>query len=295
MKKITKYMLMSLIVLGGIFLITQGFTYAKYVSSSVWNYYLKSKGFYFSSPDLTLEGTKNINNNWDFESTYFKIQNSINDSLVSDYDIKYKATCVIDGEEAEYSECRLNGSESNIFEGTLSNYSYCSNPKDDKDVSLYTKEKCEVNGYAWVNQVASQDLYFDIIETTDKEVTNLKVLIEVETTSPYKKILKGEYIINKGRNELGSLNMKYDSYDTYERVTISNSYKENKCAKLKWNSDNLRIDSNNMISNNTDSNGYINEIIFSISSKSNNSYIFYKTDKTKNYSIDDFTLIESAC
>ena len=143
--------------------------------------------------------------------------------------------------------------------------------------------------------MASQDLYFDIIETTDKEVTNLKVLIEVETTSPYKKILKGEYIINKGRNELGSLNMKYDSYDTYERVTISNSYKENKCAKLKWDSDNLRIDSNNMISNNTDSNGYINEIIFSISSKSNNSYIFYKTDKTKNYSIDDFTLIESAC
>ena len=195
MKKVTKYMLMSLIVLSGIFLIIQGFTYAKYVSSSVWNYYLKSKGFYFSSPDLTSEGTKNINNNWDFESTYFKIQNSINDSLISDYDIKYKATCTIDGEEAEYSECRLNGSESNIFEGTLSNYSYCSNMKDDKDVSLYTKEKCEVNGYAWVNQVASQDLYFDIIETTDKEVTNLKVLIEVETTSPYKKTLKGEYII----------------------------------------------------------------------------------------------------
>lgn len=295
MKKVTKYMLMGLIILGGVFLITQGFSYAKYVSSSVWNYYLKSKGFYFSSPDLTLEGTKNINNNWDFESTYFKIQNSVNDSLITDYDIKYKATCTIDGEEASYAECKLNGTNSNIFEGTLSSYSYCSNTKDDTDVSLYTKEKCEVNGYEWINQVATKDLYFDIVETSDTEVTNLTVNIEVETISPYKKTLKGEYIINKGRNELGTLSIKYDSFDSYERVTISNSYKENKCAKLSWNSSDLRIDTNNIISHNTDSNGYINEIIFNIPSKNNTSYIFYKTDKNKSYSINDFTLVESAC
>ena len=257
---------------------------------------MKSKGFYFSSPDLKEDALKNINNNWDGESTYFTIQNSLNDSLITDYDIKYKVTCTISGDAASYSACKVNGTDSNVFEGILSSYSHCINTKDDTDVSLYNQETCEVSGYNWIKQMATKDLYFDIVKTGDKEIIGLTANIEVTTLSPYAKTLKGEYVINKGKNEIGSLSMEYKTYSNYDRLVISNSYKENKCAKLSWNPDNLRIDvDNNIRSYGTDSNGYINEIIFNIASKNNISYIFYKTDKNKSYSISDFTLVESEC
>ena len=49
MKKRTKYMLLLVIILGIISIITNGYSYAKYVSNSAWNYYLSTKGFYFTS------------------------------------------------------------------------------------------------------------------------------------------------------------------------------------------------------------------------------------------------------
>ena len=47
MLKFRKYLIYLVIVLAFILVATNGFTFAKYVSNSVWNYYLNSKGFYY--------------------------------------------------------------------------------------------------------------------------------------------------------------------------------------------------------------------------------------------------------
>ena len=73
------------------------------------------------------------------------------------------------------------------------------------------------------------------------------------------------------------------------------SYDENKCVKLSWNPDNLRIDETNdqISSYQYDNNNHINEIIFNINKKDSISYIFYKTDFNKIYDYKEFNLIES--
>ncbi len=84
MKKRTKILLLSVILLSLVSLITYGYSLAKYVSNSAWNYYLSTKGFYFSSKQLDISKITNINNNWEQDSTYFTIKNSENDFLISD-------------------------------------------------------------------------------------------------------------------------------------------------------------------------------------------------------------------
>ena len=64
MKKKTKIIIMSIFVLVFLLLVTDGFSYAKYVSNSVWNYYLESKDFYFTSDSLGLTSISNVDNNF---------------------------------------------------------------------------------------------------------------------------------------------------------------------------------------------------------------------------------------
>jgi len=295
MRKHRKYILITICVICCIFVITSGFTYAKYVANSVWNYYLNSNGFYFESEDLSVNEKKNINNNWDGSSTYFTISNSSNDSLITEYDINYKVTCTLE-EEYDSVECLMNGSTSNIYEGVLSSYSYCYDRENELNVDLYSKSTCENGGYTWIKQKTEKELYFDIVNNSEDEISSYNVNIVVESTNPYSKKLLGKYILNKGISDIGSLNLNYTSFDDYDNVVVTNTYTEDKCVKLSWDSNNLRIDVNkdNISSYETDTNGYINEIVFKLNSSSNMSYIFYKTDINKSYTFEDFTLVENS-
>ena len=69
MRKDTRIMLVIVSVLVVVFLISRSFSYAKYASNTVWNYYLESKGFYFNT-DLS---TGNTDNNWDGSSITFDV------------------------------------------------------------------------------------------------------------------------------------------------------------------------------------------------------------------------------
>lgn len=293
MRKRTKTLLLSVILLGLISLITSNYTMAKYVSNSALNYYLSTKGFYFSSDELDTIQTTNINNNWDQESVYFTIKNSENDFLVSDYDIKYTVTCTIQNEAAEYSKCTLNGEDSNTFTGTISASSVCVNSAN--EVIDYKKEECELGGYEWKAQENSKEMYFDIIKTGDKDVDYVSVLIEVTSTVPYSKTLIGEFNLSSIDVVDSGLEFDYKEYDDYSRVIVTNSYDENKCVKLNWNADNLRIDetSANISSFKTDSSNNINEIIFKIDKMNSISYIFYKTNFSISYDYQEFSLMES--
>ena len=295
MKKRTKTLLLTVIFLGLICLITYSYSMAKYISNSFWNYYLSTKGFYLTSEQLDINKVTNMNNNWENNSTYFRVENSENDFLITDYDIEYTVKCTIQNEAKEYSKCTLNGTESDTFTGVLSSSSKCMNKIDKQEVSIDTKEECEKKGYEWEIQENYKDLYFDILKTNDHDLTYVSVLVEVTSTKPYKKTLIGEFNLSSSEIHESGLKLDYKEFANYSRAIITNPYDEKKCVKLSWDPDNLRIDetSEKVISFNQDTNNNINEIIFNIDEKNSISYLFYKNDMNKIYAYKEFQLVES--
>lgn len=294
-KKVTKSLLISVVVLLGVLIITRGITFAKYVSNAVLNYYLTSKGFYFDSEELSTTTNKITDTSWDGGSIYFTLNNSANDNLATDYDIKYKVTCTID-EEDTTKVCYINGTSSNTYNATLSTTASCSNYTDDGiDTSEYDETTCKEQDYTWESTKTTANLYFDVVDITGKDVDTATVTITATSTSPYEKTLSAKYILSKDQSEIGALSLTYEIKSNYENIIVTNSYNEDKCLKLNWNAEDLIIDSDDVtITKNTGDNDYINEIIFKLEKKNSKNFTFYKTDNTKTYSEEDFTLVESS-
>ena len=279
-----KYLIIGVVLLTVVLLITNGLTLAKYISNSVWNYYLNSQGFYLSSDKLG-DNVKNVNNVWDGTSIHFNLTNSINEAAITDYDIRYKVTCTL----SDGTDCKINGTDSNTYYGTLSSYNTCINNKNDGvDTTDFDKATCESKGYNWVIQKSTADIYFDI--ATD----NVTADIEVVSIEPYEKTLTGTFILKKDKTLVEKTDMTYQSFNNYDRLTITNSSDDKKCVKINWDDNKLRIDKDN-ITNYNMQNGYINEIILEIPSKDNLSYIFYKVDKSETYDVNEFSLLEIEC
>lgn len=294
-KKITKYLTVIVVGLIGILIITRGITYAKYVSNAVLNYYLSSKGFYFDSEELKSTTKTNVDTSWNGENVSFTITNSANDTLATEYDIKYKVTCTVE-EENTTKVCYLNGTTSStIINQTLSTAAGCSNyKKDGKDTSSYDEDTCKKENYTWEAIPTTSNLTFNVVDTEGKDVDTATVLITATSTSPYEKTLSAKYILSKDKSEIGTLSLKYEEKTNYENIIITNSYNEDKCVKLTWNPSNLLIDlDDNSITTNEDDNNYVNEIIFKLEKKNSKNFIFYKTDKSKTYTKEDFTLVET--
>lgn len=298
MKKIKKYVFIILVLVVGIIICFYGFTYAKYVSDSIWNYYLGSKGFYFSSDYLGSNVVKNVNNLWDGGSVHFNIKNNLNQTVMTSNDIGYKVTCTIEGDASSYEECHMNGTSSNTQEGVLPSFQTCSNTTNDGiDVSLFNKEVCESKGYNWISQVSVKDLYFDVVLTDNNhELSDVTVNVTATSTSPYRKTLSGEFKLHKGDIKDSDITMNYKNYSNYDRLVISNSYSSSKCVKVTWNADKFMINADNseFSSYSTDSNDYINEIKFKIGAKDSASYIFYRKDLSIPYDITEFSLEETS-
>ena len=292
-KKNTRNLIFIIVALVGILIITRGITYAKYASNAVLNYYLTSKGFYFSSDELSQNTKKNVDTTWDGESIHFSLLNSANDSLNTEYDIKYKVTCAVEGDSNKL--CYLNGTTSSLVNATLAAYAGCTNKTNDKvDVSEYDEKTCKEKGYTWESQQTKADLYFDVVDLEGKDVETATVIITATSTSPYEKTLSAKYIISKDKSKLGSLSLTYEEKDYYENLIVTNSYNEDKCVKLTWNPESLVIDlENDEVKSKQDENNYTNEIIFKLEKKNSKNFTFYKNDSTKSYKEDDFTLVES--
>lgn len=259
MKKNSRVMFVVVALLIVLFMMSRGYSYAKYASNTVWNYYLESRGFYFNS-DLI---TGNNDRNWDGSSISFNITNYDNDDLISSFDISYRVTCTIVGEASSYATCKVNGTNSNIYNGTITG-----------------------------GTKSTKSDYIDIV--SNEELTGLTVDITVESISPYHKTINGEYVLNKGSLEIGGLNVMYNLGTSSDKVIITNSYNENKCCKLSWNTNKLRIDdrSGNILSSTSDASGYVKDIIFSINKKDSIDFIFYRTDFDENLDSSQFSLIE---
>lgn len=295
MNKNKKYMFIGLFILVIILLAINGISYAKYVSNSVWNYYLKSKGFHFNSEELSINSFKNVNNMWDGGSVYLSISNNLNQSVVTEHDINYKVTCTIDGEDNITNICYMNGTNSNIYEGVLSSYQACTNNTEDGiDTSSFNQTNCELGGYNWENQVSTKELYFDVVNLEGQTINDIVVNINAESTSPYSKTLIGKFILHRLPSNDGSIKMDYKNYSDYDQLLISNSFDSDRCIQVSWDSNNLLIDVDptSLVSYTTDFNGYINKIKLNIGAKNSLDYIFYKKNLLSSYDVSSFTLEE---
>ena len=291
-KQITYTLAISVVALVGLLIITRGITYAKYVSNSVLNYYLNSKGFYFKSDNLDTEIKNNADTSWDGDKVTFSITNSSNKSLATEYDIKYEITCSV--EETDTTKvCYLNGTNSSKVTQTLSADFACKDTTNNKDVSSLDEVTCTKQGYTWTAVPNTSTNYFEVVDINGKDVDTANVIITATSTSPYKKTIKGKYTLNKDKSELGTLSLKYETKTHYENVIVTNSYNEDKCIKLTWNSDDLVIDNSDSYQILTNDNNYINGVIFKLNKKDSTNFIFYKQDKSKTYSEADFALVES--
>lgn len=284
-------LIILVIILSFILMLSYGVSYARYASNSIWNYYLESKGFYFTSN--TLENKKVVND-WDGSRVYFDVRNSVNSYIATEYDIEYEITCNIKGDVN--GKCLINGSDSNVYEATLSSYEGCVNLKDDVDVSSYNKETCNNEGYSYRVKESVANNYFEVVSNDENELNNITVEIIVKSVKPYTRTLKNDIILSRSLDETGSLNLIYNEYQEYSRVVISNSYSEKKCVKLSFDNSKIRIDNDsNVISYGTSDDGYINNVTLEINSKSNINYLFYRVDNNKEYNIEDFSLVETEC
>ena len=293
MKKVTKYLLIVVGILIGIFLITKAFSLARYTASKVWNYYLTSQGFYFSSDYLGTTTIKNVDNNWDGAAIKFNLKNSLNDEVVTDYDINYEAFCSVDEDLKDEVECRFKNSDSSTYEGVLSSKKVCVTD-DDVTVDNLTQTECEMNGYTWKSLVATSEIEVELISLNDSLIDDVTVNIKVDSTAPYATSLVGEFVLHRAPSKEKVIELNYDDYSNYGNLVITNSSSLEKTLTLKWDSSKLRFDTTNLeiISSVVDDDGYIKEVKFTISPRSSLKYTFYKTDFAEQYTVSEFTISE---
>ena len=295
-KFIKKYLLIFLLAIGSISLITLGFTYAKYASNSIWNYYLGSKGFYFTSDALGMQTVKNVNTLWDGEAVSFSLTNQENDLVSTDYDITYQVTCTVLNDEKNEYTCTLNDTNSNTYKGTLSSYETCINYKNDGiDVSSYLQSECEINGYTWKKEAAIKDMNFKVTRNDGAPVEEVTVKIEATSTEPYKKTISGTFELKKDPTLDGTVSLQATKDGVVNNLLVTNSYNEEKCISISWDALQYRLaeEKENFDSYTANDQGYINSITFKINPKYTQKISFYRTNLTQDINISDYTITEN--
>lgn len=288
MKKSKIVILSAIGAVLGISLTSYISSYSKYVSNSVWNYYLKSQSFYFESDLLSSEELTHSNTLWDGEKVNFTIQNNMSEDLVTESDVNYEVTCEVLGEGKDKYECSINGEE--MYSGVLSGSKSCVNETEDGvDTSSFTKSECESKGYKYKIGTAKKDLYFEVTSTNDSElITDVSVKVKATSTVPYKKNLTAVFNLNKNIIKEGEITKLYNSYDDYSRLILTNTYEEDKCLILNFDSTtkivDLAADEDNVSSYNSE---YVNGVSIKIPAKSSVDYIFYDLVDTP---VDDFEI-----
>ncbi len=287
MKNKRRKLIMLLIILTIGLIVTRGFSYARYASNAVFNYYLGSKGFYFDSKDLTFDTKKHVDTMWDGDKVYFSLTNSANDALASEVDIKYEVKCTVN-EDDTTKKCLINGTDSDTMEATLSVIYGCS------DGTNVTQELCVSNGKDWVSKPAEANLYFEVVDVEENDVLSADVTVTVTSLKPYKKVLSAEYSLIKDNTSLGDLALTYEKVGVKSNLIVTNSFNEDKCVYVSWDTKDFSFDdSGEYLGVTTDENDKISGLYFNISKMNSKTFGFYGKDNDTNYNELYFKLVES--
>lgn len=288
-KKIKKILIIIFLLFVGVTL-----SFAKYIYNESLNYYLESKELYFESDELTLNTKKHNLLTWNGDDISFVVKNYVDASKVTEYDISYKASCKVLGAEANYIECNFIDTNTSTYEGVLSSQSYCDNIKDDIDVSKYNKTDCELNGYVWKIEQMEKQLNFNLNSTdNNKEIDEVTVEVVLESTKPYKKVLKGIFNINKKNIEIVPVIVDLKNYTDFDELNIINNSSEKRCLSVTLQTDNYIIEKEKVF----DYEETNKTITFEIEVNSNNDFSLelYKKDITKQYFKENINIVEKEC
>lgn len=268
-----------------------GFTYAKYIYNMIDNYILETKGFYFNSSVMNINGKNHSINNWDGVNSYtllIDVNSKKNDDRYTTADVDYDITCVC----PNTVRCDLSKTSGIIYQ----------NKKTDSFQVIVTPNSAFREG-----------------ETVD-------VKIVATSNSPYTKSLSATYRIgveksNFTYNIVDSANSKYlvvnvtnavgyyeveEAFGTYnvgdkialdDYVNLSDTNKS-KCFSAKvtltFPADMLALDMTatsylHMIPNTrvdttlSDNYQYVKSYTFKLGATATEKILFYKNDITKNY------------
>ena len=160
---------------------------------------------------------------------------------------------------------------------------------------MYQKDLCNQEGYEWHKEKIEEDITFNINLTNENyELNEVLVLIEIESTYPYKKKLKGNFHLTKVDQDLEDIMININNKTSSDEIHIINTFNEDKCYGLLWDKNNIKIneDLGNFIHYEEDPTGFINEVHFKINKKSSKIYNFINLNDTLPIKEEDFTLIE---
>lgn len=270
------------------------FSFAKYTSSYVKGYYLKSKGFYFESNEL--KNDKNITNLlWDGGAVSFALKNYSSENLITDSDIRYTLTCEILTENIN-ATCTINDSNNSTSNLVLSSNASCVNNKDETDVSSYNKTECEVGGYNWVKQKVSQNNYFNVTFSNQNDQNKeIDVKITATSTSPYRKSVSAIFKLQKNTRSSGEIIDTNKVFSNYNELILTNTYSQNKCLQISFDSSNRILDVSSVTTNlGYDNNDYVNSFKVNINANSSLKIKFFKRDSNSNLSLNDYVIQQSS-
>ena len=270
------------------------FTFSRYVYNKMWTHYVVSNEFHFESDYLTKKGIDNHFNYWQGEDIYFNIKN-FEGSDITDLDISYNVTCEVLGEASSHATCSINGTDADELTLSLDKNDYCVNNIDEVDVSSHNVDRCNQEGYEWHKEKVEDEIYFNVKSTNENyQLDQVEVLIKVESTSPYKKVLKGTFYLMRVDQELEDLIVDINHKTDYDEVYIINTFNEDKCYSLDWDKNTIKIDEDldNFLDYEEDPTGFINEVHFKINKKSSKLFKFINLDTNNIIKVEDFTIIE---
>ena len=270
------------------------FSFAKYTSSYVKGYYLKSKGFYFESNEL--KNDKNITDLlWDGGAVSFALKNYSSENLITDSDIRYTLTCEILTENIN-ATCTINDSNNSTSNLVLSSNASCINNKDETDVSSYNKTECEVDGYNWVKQKVSQNNYFNVTFSNQNEQNKeIDVKITATSTSPYRKSVSAIFKLQKNTRSSGEIIDTNKVFSNYNELILTNTYSQNKCLQISFDSSNRILDVSSVTTNlSYDNNDYVNSFKVNINANSSLKIKFFKRNSNSNLSLNDYVIQQSS-
>ena len=265
-------------------------TFGRYIYNYYNNYILESKGFYFNSTVMSINGTKHSINNWDGVNPYpltIDVNNKKNDLLWTESDITYDITV----ECSENIRCVLNKTTGIIRENdhadsyTITIYPNGNFSGTDKGV-VTTKAK---STYPFVKELSTT--YNIGVETSSfsYKITDSPgskyLILELTNSFTYYKVVTafGSYSVGD--------NISIDQYNALTEAQRKNCLSAR--VKLDFDPNDVLLDMTDLTYSNRIANSqttekinnynYINGFGFIMEAASNTKIVFYKTDTTKDY------------
>lgn len=265
--KVNMFLILALVL--AIFLAPTFVSTARYVYNVIYEHYLASKDFYFTSDKLTTTHTEyEVTNNWNGSSSYritIDFSSKKNDKAFTEADVEYTVTFT----HSDNITCRLSKTSGTI-PGTGS--VGVNDPSANKDFITIDIDPAGGNSLG-----SGQTVWVDVVATS---------------TSPYRQTLSGKLVI-----ETGSDNITYQIIDQvdspYLTLNITNSGAEGRDIKLQYDPNVILLDMTSRFYLNRDSsksvtqqiNGYayLNSVTSEINASSVYSVKFYKINKRQDY------------